>query len=265
MDIKNQMKARYELLDKLSRKTSEKLREYPEGSIKIKKCKSGVYYYRSDMPERDKIIPKNDINLVKQLAQKNYLEAVLKTSSSEAAFLNQVIENYPDLTSEAVYSRLSDERKQLVRPILLPDDQYIAEWQSKPYITKPFRNDAPVYITMRGERVRSKSEMIIADRLYANNIPYRYECPLILNGILIHPDFTILRIPDRKELYLEHCGRIGDEDYSDDFVDRINLYSDNGIVVGDRLFLTFETVNKPLDVRTIDRLISGVFTQESSL
>ena len=265
MSLINDLTSRFELIEKLTKLTEEKLKKLPQGKLKIKKHSSRIYYYRDEGQCRDKIIAKANLGLAKQLAQRNYLENVLRASVAEGKFLRKIIEKYPKTIPEDVYSHLSNERKQLVRPILLPDDQFIKEWQSKPYQPKPFRKDDPVYITMRGERVRSKSEMIIADRLYANNIPYKYECPVIINGILIHPDFTILRIQDRKDLFLEHCGRIGDKDYSDDFVDRINLYSENGIIVGDRLFLTFETANRPLDVRTIDRLITTVFTQKPLL
>ena len=37
--------------------------------------------------------------------------------------------------------------------------------------------DAPLLETSRGERVRSKSEVIIADTLDRLKIPYRYEFP----------------------------------------------------------------------------------------
>lgn len=259
MNIKNQIEARCDLLNNLSEKTKARLKDYPDGSFKVKKCKSGIYYYRSDGKERDKIIPKSEIALVKQLAQKSYLETVLKVSLNEADYLREVIEKYPDLTSEDVYDQLSAERKQLVRPIILPDDQFVREWLEKPYTPKPFHKNDPVFETMKGHRVRSKSEMIIADRLFTNGIPYKYECPLVLGKEIRHPDFTVLKVSERKVLYLEHCGKVGDEGYGDDMVDRINLYSENGILLGDRLFFTLESANKPFDVRTLDNLINEIF------
>ena len=265
MRIKTDLIARRELIDKLVLLTQEKLKSFPQGCLKIKKHDKRIYYYRDDGSNRDKIIPKTNLSLAKQLAQRNYLENVLKAAKEESIFLSEIIDKYPKQTAEDVYSQLSPERRNIIRPIQLPDDEFIREWQAKPYTPKPFKKDTPVYITMRGERVRSKSEMIIADRLYINNIPYKYECPITINGITFHPDFTILRIQDRKDLYLEHCGKIGDEGYSDDLVDRITMYSENGIIVGDRLFLTFETANKPFDARTIDRLICEVFTQNQLL
>ena len=44
-------------------------------------------------------------------------------------------------------------------------------------------------------------------------------------------------------------------EYAESFVNRINDYNKEGIYLGDRLFLTFETSNTPLDVSVIDNLI----------
>ena len=76
---------------------------------------------------------------------------------------------------------------------------------------------------------------------------------------IIHPDFTILRISDRKILYHEHCGRMDDPDYAEEMVKRINEYNREGIILGDRLFLSFETSDTPLDSRVIDNLINKHF------
>ena len=47
--------------------------------------------------------------------------------------------------------------------------------------------------TERGERVRSKSEKIIADKLFLQNIPYHYERPIYLKGFgMVYPDFCCL-------------------------------------------------------------------------
>ena len=113
---------------------------------------------------------------------------------------------------------------------------------------------------MNGERVRSKSEMIIADRLFVNGIPYKYECPLMVgDNEIIHPDFTILRIRDRKIIYYEHCGKMDDPGYAEEMVERSVKYSLAGIVQGDSLFYTYESSTKPLDVRVLDNMIKRSF------
>lgn len=52
--------------------------------------------------------------------------------------------------------------------------------------------------------MRSKSEVIIADLLNKEGIPYRYEFPLYLKEFnTVYPDFTILNVRKRKEIYWE--------------------------------------------------------------
>ena len=81
----------------------------------------------------------------------------------------------------------------------------------------------PEIYSERGERVRSKSEKIIADKLYRNGIPYKYEKPLVLKGLgKIHPDFEILNKRTRKEYFLEHLGKMDDIGYVKKNMRRIN-------------------------------------------
>ena len=77
---------------------------------------------------------------------------------------------------------------------------YMKQWEAVVYERKGFREDAPNYYTDKGERVRSKAEILIANMLNKHGIPYRYEYPLKLKGYgVIYPDFTLLNINTRKE------------------------------------------------------------------
>ena len=74
------------------------------------------------------------------------------------------------------------------------------KWYEEEYHGKEFKEGVPVILTEKGERVRSKSEKIIADYFYRKNILYKYEKPLYLNGYgIVYPDFTLLsRKQERK-------------------------------------------------------------------
>ena len=64
-------------------------------------------------------------------------------------------------------------------------------------------------LTAKGERVRSKSEKILADYFYSRKIPYHYEKPLHLRGYgIVYPDFTLLSRKTRREVYWEHEGLV---------------------------------------------------------
>ena len=161
---------------------------------------------------------------------------------------------------EKVFVNLPDIRKKYVDPLFGKNDRFVHDWLSQPYVRKPFKKDDAVYLTLKGERVRSKSEVIIADRLFANGIPYKYECPLKVGKKIIHPDFTMLRLRDLRIIYHEHCGKMDDPDYVEErVVKRTNEYNKAGIILGDNLFLTFESSTSPLDVEVLDRVIKSNF------
>lgn len=252
---------RYELLLKLENTIEQRLKDFPDGRIKVKHTGNKPYYYLTggNIGSDEKLISKEETDLIKKLSQKGYFKKVLVRSKEEKKYLKRFLDNYPAVVAEEVYDKLPEDRKRYVKPLISADDEYVREWLEKPYTPKPFKKEDPFFVTLRGERVRSKSEVIIADRLLANGVPYKYECPILVGNEIIHPDFSILRIRDRKILYLEHNGKVGDQQYADDMVDRINKYEAAGIHQGDRLFLTYETANRPLDVRVLDIMINDLF------
>ena len=106
--------------------------------------------------------------------------------------------------------------------------------------------------------MRSKSELIIADLLYKEGVPYRYEYPLYLNGLgRIYPDFTVLNTKERKELHWEHLGMMDDAEYAENALRRIAVYEKNGIFPGENLILTHETRKNPLDQKIIKMMIAN--------
>ena len=113
-----------------------------------------------------------------------------------------------------------------------------------------------VSLTEKGERVRSKSEKILADYFYRNKIAYKYECPLHLKGYgIVYPDFTFLSRKTKQEIYWEHDGRMDDPGYAQNAVRKILAYEENGIYPGESLILTFETEKNVLNTRIIERLV----------
>ncbi len=260
IDFRKELNARLDLLTKSIEDIEKKSKSFPEGWINIR-CRNGrFYYYFADADDKDRYLaPKDDASLIGQLIQKDYLNKVLKDAKTERAAILKMLRLYPGTVAEDVYDSLPEGRKQYATPINICDEAFAQKWMQTPYKRKPFKKGAPVFTTIKGERVRSKSEAMIADRLFARGIPYRYECPLKVGKKVIHPDFTVLRMSDRKILYHEHCGKMDDEEYKEDMVERANGYSEAGIILGDRLFYTFESEKTPLDMRTFERIIDTHF------
>lgn len=257
--VRETLMERANLIRKTIEETEKKQKQFPEGHISIKNIHGKPYYYYSKPGSKEKHLTNKDDELIKQLLQKSYSNSVLKAAKRELDALETMLQIYPETLSEDIYENLPEARKKYVEPVILGDEQLARRWMSEPYVLKPFKNDAPVYKTIRGERVRSKSEVMIADRMYVRGVPYKYECPIMIDGKVIHPDFSSMRMSDHKIIYHEHCGMMDDPDYVNDLVERVNLYNQAGIVQGDRLTFSFETSDKPLDIRVIDRLIDEFF------
>ena len=115
--------------------------------------------------------------------------------------------------------------------------------------------------TRRGEHVRSKSEVFIADALDLAGIPYRYEASLVLPGGTVYPDFMLLDLKSQKVLYWEHLGMMGDSDYAQKAFKKINGYRDAGIFLGTQLIITWETSRKPLGTLDVRQTIQEYFPE----
>lgn len=181
----------------------------------------------------------------------NSLENFLKKSYE----INKKIQNS--------YSESPQEIQSYINPIDMSDDDYAAEWLNVPYQKKKVDNNVPAFVTNRGEQVRSKSELIIANRLYELEIPYKYECPLTMSGgRVIYPDFTILDSCKRREIYWEHRGMMDNQEYAKHSVQRMKDYNRKGIFLGDNLIITEETAALPLVTSEIDSVIEHYLKDE---
>ena len=88
---------------------------------------------------------------------------------------------------------------------------------------------------------------------------YKYERPLILekagNIKTIYPDFTILNKHTGRICYFEHAGKMDDPYYASEFVKKMNTYVSNNLLLGRDVLVTFETINNPLDVSVVRKMV----------
>jgi ATP-dependent exoDNAse (exonuclease V) alpha subunit len=86
-----------------------------------------------------------------------------------------------------------------------------------------------IHQTARGEAVRSKSEVIVADALHAKKLAYEYERPLTFEGETRYPDFTIVDDDLGQTFYWEHLGMLWNERYRERWESKIEWYAKHGI------------------------------------
>lgn len=121
---------------------------------------------------------------------------------------------------------------------------------------KKYYEQALIHRTLKGDLVRSKSEVIIANMLYESGIEYEYEKELDLgeDGIRI-PDFTIEDAESGNCFYWEHCGMLGDAGYNKHWKEKKALYKKHDIVEEDNLIVSRDSLNGGIDSAEIMRLI----------
>jgi len=238
------------------------LSETPSGQMRISHSNGCVqYYFRNvdsaqDQVSRSGYFYNNDANLAKAIAQRDYTKRLLKELKTRYKAIDKTLCTYNRTDPEKVFLSFSPDRQKLIEPYILSRTMYIKQWLEVEYTRKTFGENTPEIYTMNGERVRSKSEKIIADTLFRYNIPYRYEYPLNLNGFgLVHPDFLVMNPFTRKEYFWEHFGMMDNEQYLKDALKKIEAYEKNDIFPGLELIITSETRTMPLNIPILDKIV----------
>lgn len=241
----------------------ERLMDVPEGYLRItSNGKRPQFMHCSDNCNQNQTrkqgayIKQDEQELALRLAQKNYDQKIQKLVERRLKQLDKLTKEYEDNEIEEIYNKLHPIRKTLIKPVEIPWEQRLAEWKNIPYTGKEFKPGTPEIYSKKGERVRSKSEKIIADTFYDLGIEYKYECPIMLKGYgIVYPDFTILRRRDYKEIYWEHDGRMDDPQYAEKAIRKINSYKANGMYLGNNLIVSFESASVVLNDKIIKSMI----------
>lgn len=249
----------YLRLEKIAGKLRKELADMPEGTLRVSKSHNYTQFYHvkkeNDM-KCQKFLQKSEMDLVRKLAQKSYDEKVLRIAEKRLQQMKSLVGTYHDNEIEEVYKKEHPARKAFVIPVEPTEEQLEMEWYRREYKGKEFQEGVPVIITEKGERVRSKTEKMLADFFYRKEILYRYEKPLYLKGYgIVYPDFTFFSRKKRKEIYWEHEGMMDDPEYARAAIRKIKSYEKNGIYPGENLILTFETQQNVQDFKIIEEMI----------
>jgi len=110
-----------------------------------------------------------------------------------------------------------------------------------------------IHRTRKGDLVRSKSEVIIANVLIDLGISYKYEEPLYSESDpkdFRLPDFTIKY--EGEEFYWEHLGMIEDPEYKKEWERKKKWYEENHYI--DKLIVSKDKPDGGIDSKEIERL-----------
>jgi hypothetical protein len=116
-----------------------------------------------------------------------------------------------------------------------------------------------IYRTSRGELVRSKSELLIAEKLFSLGMNYQYE-RVLKGGVRpgrLRPDFSFVDNAGNLILW-EHLGQMDRADYRSGWEWKRQWYAQNNYAEGRNLFTSTEKQIR--DVNFIDKLAKTIQT-----
>lgn len=141
-----------------------------------------------------------------------------------------------------------------------PNEIRAQEWAKESYETNTHHYENEIfYESKKGDLVRSRAELFIADMLFSMKISYRYECKLDLNDGIIFPNFTIMHPENGEIFFLEYFGMMSNPTYAQACIRKINRYANNGICLGDKLLAAFESAEQPLNTVALRKMIEITF------
>ena len=127
-----------------------------------------------------------------------------------------------------------------------------------------------IHCTLRGEAVRSKSEVIVADNLHNCGVQYQYEHPLTRGGVTKYPDFTIEDDDSHVTFYWEHCGMLTDPGYRRRWLEKLSWYRENKILPyqegggeNGTLIVTEDDAGGGISSQSISKLIHQVILEDT--
>ena len=244
------------------------LRAAPSGRLRISMSRGKPRFYEVTQKADNcgKYIPKTQAGRIRRLAQADYDRKILRSIQEESDLISRLADFYTEIDEdgeeffsspeEKILKKMNPVRRELIDPFDDTEEGYIEKWMNVVYDKKGFDPEAPEYYTGNKIRVRSETELMIAEMLEKQTIPFHYEKPLELRGFgTVHPNFTVLNVPQRKTMYWEHLGMMDDESNRDHVLRKIEAYMRNGLFPGIDLILTHETSERPLRPTLLEDII----------
>ncbi|MGN0407744.1 MAG: hypothetical protein ACI4EJ_05765 [Bacteroides sp.] len=221
-------------------KIHEQLDVFPDGNLICSKNGKYTKWFKSN-GSHPIYIPTSEKDLAEALAAKKYYSLQAEELSQEMHLLDFILDKFFDKAKKkpAKSKSMVEETssyKELLEAYFQKHSDKLYEWAASDYEHNLSHPEHLIHKCIAGHNVRSKSEAIIANLLFSNKIPYRYEFAFRCESLLLYPDFTILHPQTEKIFYWEHFGMMDNNSYCENAFNKLKLYASHGIL----------TVSQPL-------------------
>ncbi len=236
------------------------LKTAPKGNLLVKPRRKGNSYYWSVEEKRGSGRSRKQINIndnpqmIHALLEKRLQKEIAKRCEGNLKLLENLKNQYQPIDNSAIEDTLPMQHQEIIQT---HSSQKVEQWQREPYSKAAFNPDIHIHETDCGLLVRSKSEQLLANALYAYGIPFHYEEELVhQTGIRrrIFPDFTIL-LPNGERILWEHLGSLSRRDYCENTAEKMHIFQLSGYTIGRNLILTMDDARGDCSSAIINKVI----------
>lgn len=237
----------------------------PEGGLCRKKINGKFYFYHyiktndERNPLNQKCISKDEGEFASSLKRKQFIQKSLPNLRNNVKAMDAFLKKYKPYDAADIVAKLSkvyDDLQQICY-LDISENVEVSTWLDEHYKNNKSYPEGLIHGTICGKKVRSKSEAIIAGLLEINNIPFRYEAELKIDGHIYYPDFTVLKPRDGEIIYWEHFGMVNNTEYSLSMEQKLAAYRRNEIIPWDKLIATYDCKNGSIDAQTIQNIVKA--------
>ena len=242
-------------------KKKEALKKAPPGRLEI--CGKKFYQVFDNKASGRKYISKENMDFIKQLAQKGYDIKVRRLAQAELTCLNAG-RFYMGTVYEDVYENLDPRRQALVEPEIMTKEMLRQAWKSRPYKKKGFKAGEPRYKAGDELYVRSRAELFCISCFNKYSITFLYEYPVKLkSGMLVYPDFCIMDPETGGDIFFEYFGIIDSPEYANMAAKKLNDLAMAGVIIGKNLVVAMETSKVPMNTEALEIIIRENFVPKA--
>ena len=232
------------------KKANESFEKCPEGSL-VQYNRGGrmtFFQVTKDSGGRKRRGITRNNQLIKNLIEKAYLQEEIRILKRDIQALEGFLMKYEEPFFFNIHKNVPVRFKVLNQKLLANKHDL---WETAAYRQSDYKPEGRRHITSAGLKVRSKSEVVIAEKLHEHGLPFRYEQVLSIGGREFAPDFTV-RSSTGKIFYWEHCGMTSDENYINYNRWKLSQYEKVGIVPWDNLIVTYDSEDGILNIPLIE-------------
>ncbi len=195
---------------------------------------------------------------IHELKARKILTETIKRIETNMTFMKQFLEGYQDISLDAVEASLSKAyHSEDGKAFAVVNAPNYKNWGDQQYRRDTKYPETLVHRTLKGDYVRSKSEVIIANCYYLKNIQYRSEEVTQVGKYFFAPDFKIL-VPGKRKIKIhEHFGLMNNSEYREKALWKMSVYIENGYRPYEDIIFTFDDIDGNIDAKNLDTLITS--------